>query len=169
MNRPVALLLCAILPLISAGCGAGTDPPLTPDPTPSELAQARSEIPKPPTEMPLEQVFKLEDTFQLQRAVSETAADALGRIGPAAIPQLVIALRDQDPQVRKEAARALARMGAEAAPALQDLIVALKDADESVRRSAAQAIGQIGPAAKDAIPALVEALRDHPPSQSGYQ
>ncbi|MEX2561398.1 MAG: HEAT repeat domain-containing protein, partial [Pirellulales bacterium] len=43
--------------------------------------------------------------------VKETAADALARIGAQAVPPLIEALADPDPEVRVQATRALARMG----------------------------------------------------------
>ncbi len=91
----------------------------------------------------------------------DTAADALGRIGVDAVPRLIEALNDRDPQVRAYSARALAVVGPLAAPAVPHLQRLLKDSDEDVRRNAARALGQIGAAAKDAIPDLIEVLR-HP-------
>ncbi len=94
--------------------------------------------------------------------VRETAADALARIGEAAIPDLVAALGDRDEDVRAEAARALAKMGPAAKAAVPALIVALGDRHEAVRRNAARALGQIGPAAEPAIPALIRAMKAPP-------
>lgn len=92
--------------------------------------------------------------------VRETAADSLGRIGDAAVPELVIALEDPDRDVRAQAARALARMGPQAEDAIPALIEALDDDDKEVRQGAARALGQIGPLAEEAVPALVQALKD---------
>ncbi|MBX7168553.1 MAG: HEAT repeat domain-containing protein [Pirellulales bacterium] len=126
-------------------------------PTQEQIEAARSELPPPP-QRPLLVGLGAPPP---ERGVNEAASDALGRIGEAAIPALLEALRDPDPLVRAEAVRALARMGPEAEPALDALIAALQDGDKGVRRAAAGAIGQIGPAAKKAIPALVQALRDY--------
>jgi HEAT repeat protein len=91
--------------------------------------------------------------------IRETAADALARIGPDAVPSLVEALtRNPNPEVRAQAAMALARMGPEAAAAVPELQQALYDPDETVRVSAARALGQIGPAAKQAIGDLLQAM-----------
>ena len=90
--------------------------------------------------------------------LKETAADALSRIGAEAVPALIAALRDPDAPVRLQAARALSRIGPEAAPAVPALTAALSDHDVLVRRNAARALGQIGPAAKHAVPELIRAL-----------
>ncbi len=88
----------------------------------------------------------------------ETAADALARIGPAAVPTLMKALESPEPYVRTRAAQAMARMGPEASAAVPGLTRALRDQDPDVRRAAARALGQIGPAAETAIPALAVAM-----------
>lgn len=92
--------------------------------------------------------------------VRETAADALARIGEAAVPALIDTLHDPDQGVRAQAAMALARMGDKAAPAVDALVQALNDPNEDVRRGAARALGQIGSDAQEAIPALIEAIKD---------
>jgi HEAT repeat protein len=74
------------------------------------------------------------------------------------VPKLVEVLEDKDELVGSEAARALGKIGAEAA--VPSLVVALSDApDDLVRASAAEALGQIGPRAAVAIPALIAALK----------
>lgn len=88
----------------------------------------------------------------------EAAAEALGRIGAAAVPQLVEALRSPDADVRLKAVEVLGRMGPEAADAVGTLVPLLNDPDERVRKATIRTLGQIGPAAKEAVPALVERL-----------
>jgi HEAT repeat protein len=88
----------------------------------------------------------------------EAAADALGRIGSAAVPELVQALENSDPAVREKAVNVLGRMGPEAAAAVPSLVQLLHDPDLSVRKATARTLGQIGPAAKDAVPALMQTL-----------
>jgi HEAT repeat protein len=102
--------------------------------------------------------------------VKETASDALGRMGEAAVPALVEALHNADPEVREQAGRALALIGPKATAAVPELILLLDDDSEPVRRQAARALGQIGPAAQAAIPALIKQLeRKDPPTQSSPQ
>lgn len=92
--------------------------------------------------------------------VRETAADALARIGDAAVPALIDTLADPDQEVRAQAARALARMGQKAEPAVPALIHALDDPNQEVRQGAARALGQIGSGAEEAVPALIQAIKD---------
>jgi HEAT repeat protein len=88
----------------------------------------------------------------------EAAADALGRIGPAAVPSLMETLRDPDPKVRLKAIEVLARMGGDAKDAVPELIRLLEDPDEPVRKAAIRTLGRIGPPAKEAVPALMQTL-----------
>jgi HEAT repeat protein len=88
----------------------------------------------------------------------EAAADALGRIGAAAVPALIEALDNPHPAAREKAVEVLGRMGPDAAEAVPALVRLLDDPDESVRKATARTLGQIGPAAKDAVPALMQTL-----------
>ncbi len=88
----------------------------------------------------------------------EAAADALGRIGPAAIPHLQQALRSPDRQVKIQAADVLARMGSDAKPAVSDLVALLDDPDPEIRKVATRTLGRIGPDAAAAVPALMQSL-----------
>lgn len=107
-------------------------------------------------EQPVEEPWLLKPLDQWTD--QEVAADALGRIGAAAVPELVKVLSSPDAAVREKAVQVLGRMGPAAAPAAPELIQLLHDPDESVRRAAARTLGQIGPAAKDAVPALMQTL-----------
>ena len=60
---------------------------------------------------------------------------------------LVQKLRSSNPDERREAARALSDLGADAKGATKALTLALADRDRFVRRFAAQALGSIGPTA----------------------
>jgi HEAT repeat protein len=99
-----------------------------------------------------------------QPTEQETAAMALGRIGQAAVPSLVQTLRHRDPEVRKQAALVIARIGPEAYDAVPELTDLLGDPDEDVRKSAARALGQIGPKAAEAVPALMRQLVEPKPA-----
>src|SRR5262245_12626371 len=70
---------------------------------------------KPPTVLGMPPLPVLELRLE---GPSQTAADALGRIGKTAVPALIKALADKDPKVRARAAQALARIGPDAAPAV---------------------------------------------------
>jgi HEAT repeat protein len=92
--------------------------------------------------------------------VRTKAALALGQIGSAAVPELIIALRSPDKYVRREAVWALAKIGPEAASAVFALAKVLRDTAAPVRKGAARALGQIGREARAAIPLLIEALKN---------
>ncbi len=94
--------------------------------------------------------------------LSETAMDTLGRIGAPAVPALVVALENEDPTLRVQAAKILARIGPDARQSVAPLILALDDPDESVRKAAARALGQIGPAAQDAVLPLLDIIEQAP-------
>ena len=88
----------------------------------------------------------------------DAATDALGRIGPAAVPALIEALRSSDPAVREKALEVLARMGPEAEAAVPELIRLLDDPNPTVRKMTARTLGRIGPAAEAAVPVLMRTL-----------
>jgi HEAT repeat protein len=90
----------------------------------------------------------------------QEAAEALGKIGPAAKPAvgpLIAALADSDDAVRDAAAEALAAFGKDA---VAPLVAALKHTDANVRRGAAAALSNMGPAARDAVEPLVTLLKN---------
>jgi HEAT repeats len=77
-----------------------------------------------------------------------------------ALPVLVAAFGDSDPDVRAWAAQAVGGIGANAADAVPALTELLKNDNEGSRNSACIALGKIGPGAKAALPALRVALSD---------
>ncbi len=77
----------------------------------------------------------------------------------AAIDGLVLALKDTDPGVRRQAAAALGQLGS--ARAVPGLVEALKDAQADVRLRATIALGEIGDAS--GAQALTAALKDTDP------
>lgn len=68
---------------------------------------------------------------------------AFERIGAAAVPELVAALEDSSPAVRRAAARALGRLRAEAEGAATALLAAASDPDPQVRHEAAEALKRV--------------------------
>jgi HEAT repeat protein len=92
--------------------------------------------------------------------VVQELALALARIGPAALPELLGAMKDGVPAVRRSAVLALTKFGPEAKEAVPVLVFALKDSDGSTRALAAQALGEIGGEPERVVPALCLAFRD---------
>ena len=72
--------------------------------------------------------------------VRRQAAWAIGPAAATLVPDLTVALRDEHPAVRAEAARALAGAGPLPVETRDELFVALADASETVRWSAADAL-----------------------------
>lgn len=77
-----------------------------------------------------------------------------------ALPALVVALQDSEPNVRAWSAQAIGEIGPEAESAVPELITLLSNPDEGSRNSACIALRGIGPAAKTALPVLRNALSD---------
>jgi len=74
------------------------------------------------------------------------AEDALAKIGHAAVPALLDALKDPSPNRRSGSAKALGQIGPAAATALPSLQPLVKDDPaETVRQAAAEAVKQIKP------------------------
>jgi HEAT repeat protein len=86
--------------------------------------------------------------------VAVTAADA------AEVSDLIKKLGDKDPEARREAAKDLGEMGAEARSAVPALKKAVRDKDSFVRRFSIEALGKIGEEAKSAIPDVALAMKD---------
>jgi HEAT repeat protein len=93
----------------------------------------------------------------------EAAAEALGRIGAAAVPALVETLQSPHAAVRLKGVEVLGRMGADAKDAVPQLVKLLDDPDWEVRKAAARTLGRIGPAAQEAVPALMKSLLEPAP------
>lgn len=178
-----ASLACLIVLAALAAAGCDTEP--TPKPvrvpaitdlpqseyistTERDLASLSAPTPVPhvvydPLIVPMTPAIQPFEQWTEQQA----AADALGRIGAPAVPQLIDALRNRDPEVRKQAAEVLARMGADARAAVPDLVRLLDDEDLAIRKTAARTLGRIGPDAAEAVPALMRNLlqpEPQPPS-----
>jgi hypothetical protein len=174
-NPLLFAILAALAGCFGAGCFGPTQPTrsIATNPGPAEPGAVNS--PSAPPEyistsgVPLQPLRTIRDS-QVRPAEhssvlpldawteQQAAADALGRIGPPAVPPLVAALESSDPQTRLRAAEVLARMGSDAKDAVPALTRLLDDPDEEIRKAATRALGQIGPAAEEAVPALVRAL-----------
>jgi HEAT repeat protein len=81
--------------------------------------------------------------------------------GKPVITALAAALKDNDVTCRREAARALGKIGPKAWPAATALgNAAIQDRDMDVQQIATASLGNIGPNAFNAVPSLIIALRD---------
>ncbi len=101
----------------------------------------------------------------------------LHALGQASVPALARALRDADPEMRRNVAVALDVVGGgwwhfpdgdaklDLRPALPALLTALQDSDPGARAWAAQDISDIGPAADAAVPPL-RAMLHSPDAES---
>lgn len=97
--------------------------------------------------------------------------EELHALGPQSVPALARALRDPDPEMRRDVAVALDVVGGgwwhfpdgrpklDLRPALPALLAALQDVDAGVRAWAAQDISDIGSGAATAVPHLRAMLR----------
>lgn len=105
--------------------------------------------------------LKWEPADDAQRAMYAVARrDWYGEVvglGAAAVEALLVALKDENNDVRWSAATALAQVGD--VRAVESLLVALKDNDDAVRRMAAIALGQIRDIS--AVDPLIVALKDN--------
>ncbi|HEY2841241.1 MAG TPA: HEAT repeat domain-containing protein [Pirellulales bacterium] len=159
MRRSLFALPLAVIALAPvAGCGEAAPPP---KPTAAEIKELRatadvSAPAGPGFTMP---TFQMPGMAHRAWTVKETAVDALARIGNMAVPALIDALNDPNPDVRVEAARSLARMGDQGKAAVPTLIERLSDPNEEVRQASARALGQMGPAAAEAVPALMALIK----------
>lgn len=105
--------------------------------------------------------------------------DRLHALGAASVPALARALRDPDPEMRRDVAVALDVVGGgwwhfpdgdsklDLRPALPALLTALGDSDPGVRAWASQDISDIGEDAATAVPRLRAMLRSSDPESRG--
>jgi len=101
---------------------------------------------------------------RLERAIEDSGQlDVFERCTYTAVPVLIAALKDKNPDIRWSAVNALGSIGAEANDAVPALIAALKDEDSDIRRSVVNALESIGAEAKAVVPALIAALKDKDP------
>lgn len=83
--------------------------------------------------------FALDD----DAAVRDTAAEAMSRLGPVAVPILRQAVSSDDPELQWRAAKALSTMGRAAHPAVRELTDAWESPDARVRLRSKAAVWQI--------------------------
>ncbi len=88
------------------------------------------------------------------------SAEALSKIGSAALAALERSLKDPNPAVRSGSVQVLLMLPAEQMEVIPYLTAALKDEDRSVRYMAAEGLRKLGSSAEPAIPDLVLALKD---------
>ena len=97
------------------------------------------------------------------QSVAMSAAAALADLGPnapAALKDLLHALKSNDARLRAAAAKAIGYMGGAASQANSALVSALSDPSAETRFEAALALGQIGPLPVPAVTALKKSLTD---------
>jgi HEAT repeat protein len=132
MKRISVTVVC--LALAAARCG-GQDQPLTP------LAKQLDLLLKP-NRPSLEEVEAFDQIAE--------------RLGPM-MARLRVALQDQNPAIREQAAHACQNIGPSASAAVPELRTALKDQSERVRLEVADALNAMRPLAHDAIADLLKA------------
>ena len=95
-----------------------------------------------------------------QRAGAAMALASLKPPPKRAFPALVVALKDQNPVVRRNAAGALGgHLGSEGETALHALLSAMDDSDSWVRLDAGRSLAGLGEAAAGAIPPIIRLVR----------
>jgi HEAT repeat protein len=95
--------------------------------------------------------------------VRRAAANALGQVGPGAakaLPELRVAVKDEDKFVRCHAMRAIGGLGKDGADAVPEVIRCLKeDSNTEARVAAIEALGSLGLNVAEAVDALTAASR----------
>ena len=94
--------------------------------------------------------------------------EALGRIGPAAIPALLEAIKGGSEAVRAECARALGAMGPKAKAALAAVRGLLEDPSRHVRYQATEAMARIAPGDPGVVEALIGLLESAEDFERGH-
>ncbi len=86
----------------------------------------------------------------------------LANLGPRAsleVPAILKMMKDEDEEIRREAAHVLGRIGPGAAAAVPTLTSITRDAVGRVRFYAIEALGRIGLGGREAAPGLIDAVR----------
>jgi HEAT repeat protein len=87
------------------------------------------------------------------------AAEALGKIGPAAVPALIDALGDEDQGALRFVAIAVATIGPDAKAALPQLTKLLESENPSVRMEAARAVWRITKQKEPTVSVLIDVVK----------
>src|SRR5262249_23714339 len=95
-----------------------------------------------------------------------TTLGLLGSDAKTALPAVIEALKDRDPNVRLTAAATLQRLGGEVKPTLPVLLEAVKSPDQKVSLRAHETLRRFGTEARGAGPALLPLLADQNPSRA---
>jgi HEAT repeat protein len=131
-------------------------------------AALKTILPSPDSAPPARKAVEglLRDLKDKDEGVRLHAAKSLGQMGAgakAALPALLAAAKDPDPDVRRVAERAAETVREALGQGKDDvarLVEELRDRDEAVRLKAAKVLGRLGVAAKSAVPALSDATKD---------
>ena len=88
------------------------------------------------------------------------ASSALAKIGPAAVPDLIEALADEDIEVRRLAAQALATIGPDAKAVLPHLTRLIENEDPRLRLEGARCLWRIAQNHELAVPVLIDLVKE---------
>jgi HEAT repeat protein len=102
-------------------------------------------------------MFALQDGRDHVRINAARALAAKGGKAGRAATAMGLLMRDSMPSVRREVAKALGKLGAEAVPAAGDLVGALGDTDEDVWQAASETLESLGDRVLDALVKGLEA------------
>jgi HEAT repeat protein len=111
-------------------------------------------------------IRNLRDRDASVRLRATKVLQSLGTVAKGASPQLTDALRDNDPDVRRQALLALRAVDPSRAPGEPEVslyVLELKSPDDFARMRAAKALGRLGAVAAPALPALLVATADSDP------
>ncbi len=132
-----------------------------------DAAAALGEVGRPtatPAVVPLVQCLTREKAAEVRPVLVGSLVALVGPQDKGVADDLRGLLKEEDREVRRGVALALAKVGGEPARAAVPVLVeALRDDDATARELAAAALANVGEAAGDAVPALGAALADRSP------
>ena len=154
MNRSAAATLLWSLALVLASCSL----PSGPDEPYYELRPATYWI----KQLGVSESWRYSAFFR-EQPIRRKSIEALMKMGPAAVPACLRALKDGDWRVRTGATLALALYGDGAREAAPALAGAVMDPDPTVRRLAIEALVKTGAAPTSVVPILRQGLSHQDP------